>query len=400
ELLPWVQALSPSGALGRGRAPSSVPPGAGDGGLVLHFLGQLVRIEQARHRHLHATLLFLGLPQREKPLLQAFPNYELCPLVSPGGMKHEMENVTAERHGDSAGLHQREDVGQDGGVHGEAGAVRGIRDHAEHMLEDVAQLCAACGCCSTFCSSRCRIWRPVSATLRMVCLNAQIIESRTNLNCAGGMLRKALKQLVFTACSSRKNSVRCSGYSSKSLLIISRVHSKTASKIFGTSDVMCPPSAQEQCKILNENLFLVPASRVRVADVGGEPWMGNVNEIDYFNEIKEGTGYGKEWIFFPDGDDIPHFVNLSLPDVLPLSRRIKMVTHGWMSSADKSVIVGIKNAYLAVKDVIVIGVDWSDTAMDLFYPAVAGETGDVGTQLGQFLKAFCTRYDVSGIGYI
>lgn len=78
------------------------------------------------------------------------------------------------------------------------------------------------------------------------------------------------------------------------------------------------------------------------------------------------------------------------------NKQIKMVTHGWMSSADKSVIIGIKNAYLAVKDVIVIGVDWSDTAMDLLYPVVAGETGDVGTQLGQFLRAFCTRYDVSG----
>lgn len=56
----------------------------------------------------------------------------------------------------------------------------------------------------------------------------------------------------------------------------------------------------------------------------GEPWVGKVDEIDYFSEIKEATGYGKEWILFPDGDDIPHFVNLSLPDVLPLSRNVKI----------------------------------------------------------------------------
>lgn len=35
---------------------------------------------------------------------------------------------------------------------------------------------------------------PVSATFLIVCLKAQIIESRTSLNCAGGMARKAGKQ--------------------------------------------------------------------------------------------------------------------------------------------------------------------------------------------------------------
>lgn len=32
---------------------------------------------------------------------------------------------------------------------------------------------------------------PVSATFRIVCLNAQIIESNTSLNCTGGIARRA-----------------------------------------------------------------------------------------------------------------------------------------------------------------------------------------------------------------
>ena len=72
----------------------------------------------------------------------------------------------------------------------------------------------------------------------MVCLTAQMMESKTSLNCRGGMLSRAGKQWLLTACNSRKKLVRCSGYSSRFLLIISRVHSNTASKILGTSSVM------------------------------------------------------------------------------------------------------------------------------------------------------------------
>ena len=41
---------------------------------------------------------------------------------------------------DPAGLHQREDVRQDGGVHGQAGRVRRVRDHREHVLQDVGEV--------------------------------------------------------------------------------------------------------------------------------------------------------------------------------------------------------------------------------------------------------------------
>lgn len=47
-----------------------------------------------------------------------------------------------------------------------------------------------------------RMFNPVSATFRIVCLNAHTIESNTSLNWFGGMLRNALKQCVLTACNS------------------------------------------------------------------------------------------------------------------------------------------------------------------------------------------------------
>lgn len=37
---------------------------------VAHLLGDLVRVQDARHRHLDLVLLLLGLPQRRLPLLQ------------------------------------------------------------------------------------------------------------------------------------------------------------------------------------------------------------------------------------------------------------------------------------------------------------------------------------------
>lgn len=87
-------------------------------------------------------------------------------------------------------------------------------------------------------STKCWKNLPVSATFLMVCLTAQMIEFSTNLNWAAGIAKRAEKQWQFTACRRRKKLDLCSGNSSKSLLIISRVHSKTASNILGTSCVM------------------------------------------------------------------------------------------------------------------------------------------------------------------
>ena len=87
--------------------------------------------------------------------------------------------------------------------------------------------------------------RPRSAISRIVCLTAQRMESLTSLNCAGGNSSRAIcqlerrstsvslpgKQVPLIALSNLKNPPRCSGNSAKSLLIISSVGSKTASRI-------------------------------------------------------------------------------------------------------------------------------------------------------------------------
>ncbi|XP_026315614.1 pancreatic triacylglycerol lipase-like isoform X2 [Hyposmocoma kahamanoa] len=75
---------------------------------------------------------------------------------------------------------------------------------------------------------------------------------------------------------------------------------------------------------------------------------------------------------------------------------LKMVTHGWESSADKNAVMNIKNAYLATKDVTVIAVDWSPIAESALYPIVAYQTKDVGAYIGQFLDALSDRYNVNG----
>ncbi|XP_063375006.1 pancreatic triacylglycerol lipase-like [Cydia amplana] len=170
---------------------------------------------------------------------------------------------------------------------------------------------------------------------------------------------------------------------------------------------------------------------------GGELWM---NGVDFYEEIEHGfkdyAGYGTQWIFFPDGAGIPHFVNLTMPTSIQLRGRhskeieyrlytrelsdyiildqsaeppnstdirellsnkaVKLVTHGWKSSAEDSVVMGIKESYLKHKDVAVIGIDWSDTAKEYLYPLVAEYTRDVGAHVGQFLDAFCHLYNVSG----
>lgn len=78
------------------------------------------------------------------------------------------------------------------------------------------------------------MFKPVFSTSRLSCLLAHMHESITNLNWRPSNLSKAWKQCRLIAFRSLKNSTRCSGYSAKSLLIISSVHSKTFSIIVGT----------------------------------------------------------------------------------------------------------------------------------------------------------------------
>lgn len=73
-----------------------------------------------------------------------------------------------------------------------------------------------CGLVSKWIKNIVSVYLPVSATFLIVCLKAQMMESKTSLNCAGGIARNAGKQWELTAWSSKKKFVLCSGYSSKS----------------------------------------------------------------------------------------------------------------------------------------------------------------------------------------
>lgn len=71
--------------------------------------------------------------------------------------------------------------------------------------------------------------RPALSTSRLSCLLAHMHESMTNLNDRASSRSRAGKQRRLMVRRSLKNSTRCSGYSEKSLLIMSKVHSKTLS---------------------------------------------------------------------------------------------------------------------------------------------------------------------------
>ncbi|GBP41436.1 Lipase member H [Eumeta japonica] len=154
---------------------------------------------------------------------------------------------------------------------------------------------------------------------------------------------------------------------------------------------------------------------------------------DFGYENTYGENYGKRWIFFPDGDEKPHYVDLTtdnfhlkasssesvqfrlytrknLEEHVALDddsesddtssfikkAAVKVITHGWRSSADKDVVVNIKNAYLEKADINVIAVDWSEVADSIFYPWVALQVPNVGKTVGKFLAALSKRYDVTG----
>lgn len=75
---------------------------------------------------------------------------------------------------------------------------------------------------------------------------------------------------------------------------------------------------------------------------------------------------------------------------------LKIVTHGWRSTTDKTCVKDVKDAYLQVQDVNVITVDWSYTAYSIFYNWVANETKFVGKQIAVFLNGLNKYYNVTG----
>ncbi|CAB3247735.1 unnamed protein product [Arctia plantaginis] len=156
-----------------------------------------------------------------------------------------------------------------------------------------------------------------------------------------------------------------------------------------------------------------------------------------------GNDYGTKWIYFPNGDGFPHYVNLRTPEngikfdmrrpidgliefrlyigndtysyielneigqpyekiyqdttmmIMSSHKPLKIITHGWKSSADKEGVEDIKTAYLETKNVKVITIDWSEVA-DSIYPWVAYQAKGIGAKVAQFISALHKRYNITG----
>lgn len=75
---------------------------------------------------------------------------------------------------------------------------------------------------------------------------------------------------------------------------------------------------------------------------------------------------------------------------------LKIITHGWRSSAESEAVASIKDAYMRNKDVNVITVDWSHIAHSIFYHWVANQTVRIGTEVATFLNSLSERHSVTG----
>ncbi|KAI5638838.1 lipase domain-containing protein [Phthorimaea operculella] len=163
-------------------------------------------------------------------------------------------------------------------------------------------------------------------------------------------------------------------------------------------------------------------------------------DVDVFPE----NMYGITWMYFPDGDGIPRLISLEMPPAeffrssldrgfgeieyrlytkynkenyvilddtaIPVNTStdprilenlrnnpVKIVTHGWESSGDRSAVIGIKDAYLNTsysQNYNVIGVDWGSIAESILYPIVALRTTTVGNSVGSFIDALSDRYQI------
>ena len=135
-------------------------------------------------------------------------------------------------------------------------------------------------------------------------------------------------------------------------------------------------------------------------------------------------GYGEDWIFMPDGNDQPQVAVLKHEEVTTRgifdesevtfilytrsgpkngtalytndttrlgastfdpSRRTKLVTHGWKSSALSAGPVNLKEAYLTLGDYNVILVDWQPLAASTFYLGPMRNTERVGKTAAEFI---------------
>lgn len=91
------------------------------------------------------------------------------------------------------------------------------------------------------------------------------------------------------------------------------------------------------------------------------------------------------------------YAGFTISEILE-NTEIKIITHGWMANADKSVVMNIKNAYSKARDDInIIAIDWSGYAMDYYYMSVVSKKiRAAGRKIAQFLNSLHRRYNISG----
>lgn len=135
-------------------------------------------------------------------------------------------------------------------------------------------------------------------------------------------------------------------------------------------------------------------------------------------------GYGEDWIFMPDGNDLPQVAilkyedggtrgildnekisyilytrsssengtRLMINDTAALlesdfnaSRKTKFITHGWKSSSMSAGLRNMKDEYLQHGDYNVILVDWEPLAASTFYLGPMQNTVRVGRDAANFI---------------
>ena len=118
------------------------------------------------------------------------------------------------------------------------------------------ETCEAC----TLLSSSSSVLRPVSATLRSVCLKAHLMLSMMSVKLPWST-SSAGKQWWLIARSRLKRLARWSGKSSKFLVVMSSVHLKTASKTRGTCAVII------DCSLLMRHVKRLSTSGSRASGI-------------------------------------------------------------------------------------------------------------------------------------
>ncbi|XP_035723151.1 pancreatic triacylglycerol lipase-like [Vespa mandarinia] len=144
-------------------------------------------------------------------------------------------------------------------------------------------------------------------------------------------------------------------------------------------------------------------------------------------------GYGEDWIFMPDGNDLPQVAILKYEDSMrgildsenisyilytrsgpengtrlmindtaglldsdfKASRKTKFITHGWKSSSMSSGLRNMKEAYLQHDDYNVILVDWEPLAASTFYLGPMQNTVRVGKDAANFIDFLVTETDLT-----